>query len=101
MDADCGRLNHFNRLINVAVKEVEQRVGKGEALHDAWNHSALALIEAAQSYARFRVVDCYVQSVTKCDTSEPIRRILTQLCHLFLIYWINDRNGDFILVCLL
>jgi len=59
----------------------------------------VSLIKAAQAHARYSVVDAFVAGVKEGHFSPPVRRILSQLCELFLIYWVMERSGDFILVC--
>jgi len=58
----------------------------------------VSLIKAAQAHARYSVVDAFVAGVKEGNFSTPVRRILSQLCELFLIYWVMERSGDFILV---
>lgn len=84
------------RLLKMAIKELDKRQSQGEPLYEAWNHSAIVLIEAAQAYTRYWVADCFVRCATEASVS--IQKILTQLCHLFLIYWLRERSGDFISV---
>lgn len=84
-------------LVNNAVKQLQSCIQRGQAPHDAWNYSAVALIRAAKSHARYLVVECYVRSIKSRQLSEPVRLILFQLCELFLIYWLMENKGDFIL----
>ena len=89
------------RLVDVAVDSLEAAAKRGEAAHDAWNNSAVLLIRAAQAHARYFIVDCFARSVIGSDApsySPPVRGILSQLCELFLIYWLMERSGDFVLV---
>jgi len=86
------------RLVDVAIMELDKRSRKGEAPHDAWNNASVFLIKAAQAHARYFVVDRYVSSILGGNFSAPVRQILTQLCELFVIYWLTERHGDFILV---
>ena len=88
----------LNRLVDQATKELERGVKSGLAFHDAWNNSAVSLIKAAQAHARYSVVDAFVAGVKEGNFSTAVRRILSQLCELFLIYWVMERSGDFILV---
>ena len=83
----------------MAVDQLDSLAQKGEAPHDAWNHSAVVLMKAAQAHARYFVVDCYVSRIAATTLSDPVRLILNQLCELFLIYWLLERAGDFVLVC--
>lgn len=46
------------------------------------------------------VAEANVLALKETEFSAPVRHILTQLCELFLIYWITENNGDFVLVCL-
>lgn len=87
-----------NRLVEEALREMEGNAQKGMAPHDVWNSSAVSLIKAAQAHARYFVVDAYVTVIKEGNFSIPVRRILWQLCELFLIYWTMERSGDFILV---
>ena len=80
---------------------IDKRSRKGEAPPDACNNAAAFLIKAAQAHARYFVVDnngFYVSSILGGNFSAPVRQILTQLCELFVIYWLTERHGDFILV---
>ncbi len=77
---------------------IDKRSRKGEAPPDACNNAAAFLIKAAQAHARYFVVDRYVSSILGGNFSAPVRQILTQLCELFVIYWLTERHGDFILV---
>lgn len=68
------------------------------APYEAWNQSAIVLVKAAQAHARFVVADCFVRSVQTGTFSAPVRLMLTQLCELYLIYWVTERTGDFLMV---
>lgn len=92
---------YFSRLVDIAIAELENNSRKGYAPHDAWNHAAVHLIKAAQAHARLFVVESFVDSLKESRLSSPVRSILSQLCELFIIYWILDRSGDFFLVSLL
>lgn len=87
-----------NRLVEQALREMESNAQKGMPPHDVWNNSAVSLIKAAQAHARYFVVYAYVTVLKEGNFSIPVRRILWQLCELFLIYWTMERSGDFILV---
>ena len=80
------------------MKELEGNNRRGMASHDAWNHSAIHLIKAAQAHARYFVADCFVRSIKEGKFSDPVRSILNQLCELLLIYWLIERSGDFFMV---
>lgn len=82
----------------MAINELEKNGRSGQAPHDAWNHASVFLIKAAQAHARYFVVDRFVNSLKEGKYSEPVRVILSQLCELFLIYWLLERSGDFFLV---
>lgn len=84
-------------LVDIAIAELENNSRKGYAPHDAWNHAAVHLIKAAQAHARLFVVESFVDSLKESRLSSPVRAILSQLCELFIIYWILDRSGDFFL----
>jgi hypothetical protein len=86
------------RLVDVAIAELEKSGRKGEAPHDAWNHAAVYLIKAAQAHARLFVVESFVNSLKVGNLSAPVRTVLSQLCELFIIYWLLERSGDFFLV---
>ena len=86
------------RLVDVAIAELEKSGRKGEAPHDAWNHAAVYLIKAAQAHARLFVVESFVNSLKVGNLSAPVRIVLSQLCELFIIYWLLERSGDFFLV---
>ena len=88
------------RLVEESVKELEEWNRQGEAFHDAWNKSAVSLIKAAQAHARYIVVERFLYAVQqgKSGMSEPVHRLLSQLCRLFLCYWLLERSGDFVLV---
>lgn len=84
-------------LVDVAIAELEKSGRKGEAPHDAWNHAAVYLIKAAQAHARLFVVESFVNSLKVGNLSAPVRTVLSQLCELFIIYWLLERSGDFFL----
>ena len=84
----------------MALSELENNGRKGEAAHDAWNHASVYLIKAAQAHARYYVVDCFVSSLKEGRFSAPVQFILSQLCELFLIYWLLEHSGDFFMVSL-
>ena len=84
----------------MALSELENNGRKGEAAHDAWNHASVYLIKAAQAHARYYVVDCFVSSLKEGRFSAPVQFILSQLCELFLIYWLIEHSGDFFMVSL-
>ena len=88
--------------MDVAVEELDAGERRGLAAHDAWNSAAVCLIRAAQAHARYFIVNCYVHSVSSgeeaANFSAPIRQVLSQLCHLFLLHWLMERSGDFVLV---
>jgi hypothetical protein len=88
----------FSRLVDVAIAELDKSGRKGEAPHDAWNHAAVYLIKAAQAHARLFVVESFVDSLKEGKLSTPVRTVLSQLCELFIIYWLLERSGDFFLV---
>lgn len=82
----------------MAIAELDKSGRKGEAPHDAWNHAAVYLIKAAQAHARLFVVESFVDSLKEGKLSAPVRTVLSQLCELFIIYWLLERSGDFFLV---
>ncbi|EFX90118.1 hypothetical protein DAPPUDRAFT_300149 [Daphnia pulex] len=84
-------------LVDVAIAELDKSGRKGEAPHDAWNHAAVYLIKAAQAHARLFVVESFVDSLKEGKLSAPVRTVLSQLCELFIIYWLLERSGDFFL----
>ncbi|XP_046437012.1 probable peroxisomal acyl-coenzyme A oxidase 1 [Daphnia pulex] len=84
-------------LVDVAIAELDKSGRKGEAPHDAWNHAAVYLIKAAQAHARLFVVESFVDSLKEGKLSTPVRTVLSQLCELFIIYWLLERSGDFFL----
>jgi len=84
-------------LVGLAVAELDRRGRQGEEPHDAVNNSAVHLIKAGQAYARYYIVDSYVRAVTEGNYSAPVKTVLSQLCELFLIYWLLERTGDFVL----
>lgn len=88
----------YIRLVDVAISQLDKYAQSGQAPHDAWNNASVYLIKAAQAHARYVVVDRYVSSIKEGNFSAPIRTILSQLCELFLIYWLLERSGDFFLV---
>ena len=89
-------------MVDVAVEELDAGERRGLAAHDAWNNAAVSLIRAAQAHARYLIADCYVRSVSSGEEaatfSAPVRQVLSQLCHLFLLHWLMERSGDFVLV---
>lgn len=84
--------------VDLAMKELEGYSRRGMASHDAWNHSSIHLIKAAQAHARYFVADCFARSIKEGKFSAPVRSILNQLCELLLIYWLVERSGDFFMV---
>jgi len=84
-------------LVAVAVDNLDGLVKKGAAPYEAWNGSAVLLIKAAQAHARYFVAECYVRSIAEGTFSGPVRLILNQLCELYLIYWLLERSGDFVM----
>ncbi len=84
--------------VDLAMKELEGYNQRGMASHDAWNHSSIHLIKAAQAHARYFVADCFVRSIKEGKFSAPVCSILNQLCELLLIYWLMERCGDFFMV---
>ena len=91
-------LSYWNRLVKIAVDHLDGLISNGAPAYDAWNSSAVLLIKAAQAHARYFVTECYVRSIAESNVSEPVRLVLNQLCELFLIYWLLERSGDFVLV---
>nr|CAH0099019.1 unnamed protein product [Daphnia galeata] len=85
-------------LVDVAIAELEKSGRKGEAPHDAWNHAAVYLIKAAQAHARLFVVESFVNSLKVGNLSAPVRTVLSQLCELFIIYWLLERSGELFFV---
>lgn len=104
-DRLVGLVSLFERvaagLVDVAVEELDAGERRGLAAHDAWNNAAVSLIRAAQAHARYLIADCYVRSVSSGEEaatfSAPVRQVLSQLCHLFLLHWLMERSGDFVL----
>lgn len=94
-----GIINLFQRVaagyVDLAMKELAEHGRQGMAPYDAWNHSAVQLIKAAQAHARYLVADCFVRSVKEDKLSGPVRSILNELCEFLLIYWLVERSGDF------
>lgn len=84
-------------LVKIAVDHLDGLISNGAPAYDAWNSSAVLLIKAAQAHARYFVTECYVRSIAESNVSEPVRLVLNQLCELFLIYWLLERSGDFVL----
>jgi len=84
-------------LVGVAVAQIEAGGSRGEEPHDAVNKAAVFLIKAAQAHARYFVVDRFVSALAEHTFSEPVKHILSQLCELFLLHWLLERTGDFVL----
>jgi len=85
-------------LVKVAVDHLDGLVKNGAPAYEAWNSSAVLLIKAAQAHARYFVTECYVRSINESNLSAPVRLVLNQLCELFLIFWLLERVGDFVMV---
>ncbi len=85
-------------MVEQAVGELDKLNRQGVAFHNAWNSASIHLLKAAQAHSRFFIADRFVNAIKEGQFTDPVRKILVQLCELFLIYWLMDRNGDFVLV---
>lgn len=74
----------------------------GESPEDAWNHTSIELVQAAEAHCRSFLVQRFVEWITSLTTvSRELHEVLKLLCELYAVYWVLQRVGDFLRVSLL
>lgn len=96
-------------------------VKEGVSPEDAWNRNSIQLTQAAevifkyffhlflhfqsiissQAHCRAFIVDTFVNQIDILKVSEPLLKVLRELCELYSIYWLLNNLGDFLMVKLI
>ncbi|KAK0180414.1 hypothetical protein PV327_006058 [Microctonus hyperodae] len=83
--------------IRLATENIDKRIRAGENSEDAWNHTSIELIQAAEAHCRAFLVLRFVEWVKSLTTvSKELHQVLEQLCELYAVYWVLQRVGDFL-----
>ncbi|XP_034937330.1 probable peroxisomal acyl-coenzyme A oxidase 1 [Chelonus insularis] len=82
--------------IRLATENMDQRIKMGESPEDAWNHTSIELMQAAEAHCRAFIVARYIEWVKKLTVSHELQQVLQQLCETYAIYWVLQRVGDFL-----
>ncbi|KAF5284747.1 hypothetical protein FQA39_LY04472 [Lamprigera yunnana] len=84
------------RKIQLAYEHINKKIEKGLSPEDAWNHTSIELAASTEAHCRAFVVTIYsatIENITK-TVSEPLRKVLMQLLHLYGITTTFKCLGD-------
>lgn len=84
--------------VKVAAECMERGVRCGSSPEDAWNEHSIDLAAASAAHCRAFMVDKFVEAVTQSSVSEPLRKVLYQLAELYVVHWLLNSKGDFLMV---
>ncbi|XP_076826060.1 peroxisomal acyl-coenzyme A oxidase 2-like [Clavelina lepadiformis] len=88
--------NRAKCVIQQAASKLQQKIRSGLPMHNAWNMVAPFLIRAAKEHIMQYLVETSCKFVNDLTCSDPVKKILTQLCALYALHHINNSPGDFI-----
>ncbi|XP_042225669.1 peroxisomal acyl-coenzyme A oxidase 1-like isoform X2 [Homarus americanus] len=98
--SNTALVNAFMCSASALVVEAEARLQNlcdmGQEYHYAWNNCSVLLVKCAQAHIRYFICKTFVESVESLDASEGVRSVLQSLCRLYLIYYINLKQGEFL-----
>lgn len=74
----------------------------GESPEDAWNHTSIELVQAAEAHCRSFLVLRFAEWVKSLtNVSKELHEVLKQLCEMYAVYWVLQRLGDFLRVIII
>ncbi|CAH0592214.1 unnamed protein product [Chrysodeixis includens] len=98
-----GIIDGFQRVaqgkLESAIASIKKYSKQGLAPEDAWNMSSVRLVAASEAHARVVILSTYKSELERTTTSlsEPLRRVLGYLLHLYAFYWTLEKVGDLLL----
>lgn len=82
------------------VKETESLLSKqtslGQDFHHAWNSCSVALVRCAELHSRYFICEKFLSTVESISASDGVRRVLQDLCRLYLIHHVTLNQGHFL-----
>ncbi|KAK7082288.1 Acyl-coenzyme A oxidase (Acyl-CoA oxidase) [Halocaridina rubra] len=95
-----GLLEAFKAAVFKLVSDTEGRIqrvcAKGQNYHMAWNQCSLQLLKCAEAHTRFYVCEQFVRKVEMAKGTENVKKILKNLCRLYLTHHVSVNSGDFL-----
>ncbi|KAK7576596.1 hypothetical protein V9T40_012882 [Parthenolecanium corni] len=82
--------------IKYCSEHIDYLIQKGYTSEDAWNATSIQLTQIAEAHCRAFIVDTFVKETEVAVVSEPVRKVLVQLCELYSVYWLLKNVGDFL-----
>ncbi|XP_008552006.1 probable peroxisomal acyl-coenzyme A oxidase 1 [Microplitis demolitor] len=83
--------------IRTATDNIDKRIRMGESPEDAWNHTSIELVQAAEAHCRSFLVLRFAEWVKSLtNVSKELHEVLKQLCEMYAVYWVLQRLGDFL-----
>nr|CAB3219769.1 peroxisomal acyl-coenzyme A oxidase 2 [Phallusia mammillata] len=82
--------------VQAAAKRLQQTMGQGVEINEAWNKNAVELVKAAKAYVMQFIVDGFTTFVKGLKCSKPTKKIFEDLCSLYGLHFINNNSGDFL-----
>ncbi|XP_057330824.1 probable peroxisomal acyl-coenzyme A oxidase 1 [Microplitis mediator] len=83
--------------IRTATDNIDRRIRQGESPEDAWNHTSIELVQAAEAHCRSFLVLRFAEWVKSLtNVSKELHDVLKQLCEMYAVYWVLQRLGDFL-----
>ncbi|RZF45952.1 hypothetical protein LSTR_LSTR008329 [Laodelphax striatellus] len=85
-------------LVEVSASKIDVCSKKGMAPEDAWNSAAIQLVESAEAHCRSFKLNTFINVIeTNRDLSPELRKVLTQLCELYAVFWVLKKVGNFLM----
>ncbi|XP_074109403.1 acyl-coenzyme A oxidase 1 [Cotesia typhae] len=83
--------------IRTATENIDRRMRKGESPEDAWNHTSIELVQAAEAHCRAFLVLRFAEWIKSLtNISKELHNVLRELCEMYAVYWVLQRLGDFL-----
>ncbi|XP_045495045.1 probable peroxisomal acyl-coenzyme A oxidase 1 [Colias croceus] len=78
------------------VNNIRERRKTGSCYEDAWILTTNQLVAAAEAHCRAVLLRVYYEESLRMtrDSSENVRKVVSQLVQLYLTYWALERTGD-------
>ncbi|KAJ0182749.1 hypothetical protein K1T71_002118 [Dendrolimus kikuchii] len=84
------------RKLSTCVASIRRRVDSGMSFEDAWEHSGVQLVQAAEAHCRAVICEIYYKEIVRltASSSPNVKIVLNQLTSLYLMHWALERTGD-------
>ncbi|KAJ0182748.1 hypothetical protein K1T71_002117 [Dendrolimus kikuchii] len=98
-----GIIKGFERVaagkLRLSVASLKKYSKSGLSPEDAWNSTSIHLVAASEAHCRVILLSTYKSEIdrTSSSLSGPVKRILSQLVELYVIYWALEKLGDLLL----